>query len=142
MFTNSDDNSSSKGGLFSENSNEFTTTYTIERTANHTEISIMKTQWKNICKKFNSIKFKKFTLNMQEIVIGAAIPYIIDVISDYCNQKEPNYFPIFVCFILLLVSFIVTKAFPFCNDNSKENEIYLNDIKGIIEEIDNMEQNI
>lgn len=126
---------------FTDKRSKFTTTYTIERTANHTEISIMKTQWNSICRKIQNIKIKKFTLNLQEIIIGATIPYIIDVFADYLANRTPNYFPVFICIVLLLISIVAKKSIPFCNDYSKENRIHLDDIKEIIEEIDKMEEN-
>lgn len=128
------------GGLFTENQSKFTTTYTLERTANHTEISIMKTQWNNICKKIHAIKINKFTLNLREVIIGASIPYIINIFSDYLGQKTPNYFPIFVCIVLLLITLIVKKFIPICNDYSAENQIRLDDLKEMIEEIDSLEK--
>ena len=139
MLNNSSVDTTDRGGLFTDERSRFTTTYTLERTANHTEISIMKTQWNSICKKINAIKIKKFTLNLQEIIVGAAIPYIIDIISDCLTKESPNYFPVFICIVLFFVNSVAKKIIPICNDCSAENQIHLDDIKEIIEEIDKME---
>lgn len=101
----------------------------------------MKTQWNSICRKIQNIKIKKFTLNLQEIIIEATIPYIIDVFADYLANRIPNYFPVFICIVLLLISIAAKKFIPFCNDYSEKNRIHLDDIKEIIEEIDKMEEN-
>lgn len=123
-------------GHISTNPSESTTTFKIEKTANHTEISIMKSQWNLICKKINSIRYKNFTVNVYELIIGASVPYIIDVFKAYHAGQQPDYFPIFICLVLLVITSIIKKYIPIFNDNSTENAIHLNDIKDIIKEID------
>lgn len=122
-------------GHISTTPSESTTTFTIEKTANHTEISIMKSQWNLICKKISKIEIKNFTINVYELIIGASIPYIIDVFKAYQSGQQPDYFPIFICLIILGIASIVKKYIPFFNDNSAQNTIHLNDIKDIIDEL-------
>lgn len=137
MFNNNPQNTyTPRQGSISTNTSESTTTYKIEKTANHTEISIMKSQWSMICKKINNIKYKSFVINIYELIIGASIPYIIEVFMDYCRGEQPDYFPIFICLLILAITPVVKKFVPIFNDNSIENDIHLNDIKDIINEID------
>lgn len=126
-------------GHISTTPSESTTTFTIEKTANHTEISIMKSQWNLICKKISRIKIKNFTVNVYELIIGASIPYIIDIFKAYQSGQQPDYFPIFICLIIFGITFIVKKYIPLFNDNSAENTIHLNDIKDIIDELNKNE---
>lgn len=144
MFNNNSGNTyTPRQGSISTNTSESTTTFTIEKTANHTEISIMKSQWMLICKKINNMKYKSFTINIYELIIGASLPYVIDIIRDCHNDKQPDYFPIFICFILFVIASFIKNYIPFFNDNSTENDIHLNDIKDIITEIDkNHNENI
>ena len=128
-------------GRILPNPSESTTTYKIEKTANHTEISIMKSQWSIICKKISKIKNKSFNINLHELTIGASIPYIINIFIDYHRGQQPEYFPIFICVVLFVIASIIKKIIPFFNDNSVENNIHLNDIKDIINEIDKNQNN-
>lgn len=122
-------------GHISHNTSESITTYKVKKTANHTEISIMKSQWDIICKKINKIKNKSFNINLYELIIGAIIPYVINIITDFHQGKQPEYFPILICMVLLVIAFFIKKVSPFFHDNSVENNIHLNDIKDIISEI-------
>lgn len=140
MFNSSSADNINAGWNFTDaQSKKIQTTYILERTANHTEISIMKTQWNNICKKIHAIKIKRFTFNFQEIIIGAVIPYAIDILSDYARGKTPNYFPVFICALLFFANSVVKKIIPIFNDYSTENQIHLEDLKEIIDEIDKIE---
>lgn len=136
MFNNNSQNTyTPRPGSISTNTSQSTTIYNIEKTANHTEIAIMKSQWMLICKKINAMKYKSLTINIYELIVGSSIPYIIDILKDYNAEKQPDYFPIFICFVLLTIAFIVKNYIPLFNDNSTENDIHLNDIKEIINEI-------
>ena len=55
MFNNNSQNTyTPRPGSISTNTSQSTTIYNIEKTANHTEIAIMKSQWMLICKKINT----------------------------------------------------------------------------------------
>lgn len=111
-------------------------TYKIEKTANHTEISIMKSQWKLICTKVNRIKLGKWNINFKEIIIGATLPYGFDIISSYRSGESPDYFPVIICILLyIIVGFFVSKFPSLQGDNSERNALQLQEIKEIIEEI-------
>ena len=104
----------------------------IRQTANHNEVSIMESTWIQIKRKINLISFKK-RIDISSILIGTMIPYAIDIINDYINKASPNYFPFFICCLLLVAS----KYIPcFSKDVASNNKVHLEDLKNYIEQVD------
>lgn len=111
-------------------------TVTIYRPANHNEVSIMESTWRQIKRKANSISLKAH-LDISSIIIGALIPYLLDIITDYCNKTSPNYFPIAICGALLFFTNWLSKKVPFFgSDNTAKNQVHLEDLKALIDEVD------
>lgn len=109
---------------------------TIKRTANHNEVSIMENIWIEIKRKVNLISLEK-GIDVSPIIIGAMIPYIVDIISDKINRVDPDYFPFFVCCILLVICKWASKHIPwFSEDLTSNNKIHLEDLKNYIEQVD------
>lgn len=100
-------NSSSNIAQVRENENII-----ISRPANHNEISIMEKDWKLIRNKVNKIKIQHH-LNLSDIIIGAFIPYCIDIITSYVVGETPNYFPAFICIGLYILIKWLSKKFSF-----------------------------
>ena len=109
---------------------------TIRRFANHNEVAIMENDWRQIKRKINKLKIAKH-LNIPNIVLGAIIPYTIDVICSFLNKQEPNYFPLIICIVILVISTMIAKIFPILgSDNSEENMVHLNDLKYLLNQVD------
>jgi len=110
---------------------------TIKRTANHNEISIMESMWLQITRKIGLISLKK-RFDINAVLIGAAIPYAIDIINDYIHKAEPNYFPFFICVFLTMLSKFLAKYIPFLGgDKTAINQVHLDDLKNYITQVDN-----
>lgn len=104
-------------------------TITIRRPTNHNEISLMENDWLRIKDKINSISLRK-RFDVSAIIVGAIIPYTIDIVADYCNQKTPNYFPLVICVVLFIVTRALAKYIPWIgDDNTTENKVHLEDLK-------------
>lgn len=113
-----------------------------ENAANHTEISIMKSQWELICRKVNDINLGKWNINFKELVIGAGIPIFFEIFSDYNSGQTPDYFPLVVCIALyVIVSFLSSKIPAFRGDSSESNLVHLQDLKGILADINRAKEN-
>lgn len=109
---------------------------TIRRPANHNEISIIESDWKQISRKINLIKLKK-RFDIENLLWGASIPYLLDVIEAWIHSKEPDYLPLLICIILIPVIQKAAKYISFIGEDlTSINEVHLNDIKDIITRID------
>ena len=109
---------------------------TIKRAANHDELSMMESNWNQIKRKINAISLKR-TFDVNAVLVGAAIPYAIEIISDYVNKKAPNYFPFFICVFLMVVVKLLSKCVPFLGENnSSVNVVHLDDLKHLIQQIE------
>ena len=115
-------------------------TVIIRRPANHNEISLMENDWALIKDKINSISLQN-GFDFSAVIVGAFIPYAIDIISDYVAKKTPNFFPLAVCVILLVVVKFLGKFIPWMGeDNLVENRVHLGDLKKIITKVDSAKQ--
>lgn len=115
---------------------EKTEKVTIRRAANHNEVSIMESTWVQIKRKVNLISLQT-RVDISSILIGAMIPYAINIINDYINKTSPNYFPFFVCCILLLICKCAVKHIPYLGEDiTSTNKIHLEDLKNYIEQVD------
>lgn len=111
-------------------------TVTIKRTANHNEVSIMESEWSQIKRKINAISLKK-KFDISSIIVGAIIPYTIDIVADYSNNVTPNYLPLAICAVLFVLAQYLPKVVPFLGENnSAENQVHLNDLKDMIERVE------
>ena len=109
---------------------------TIKRPANHNEISIMENDWKQIRRKVNKLQISKH-FNIPDIILGAIIPYAIDLIGSYLNEQTPNYLPLFICIIQYVLSTWLAKKFPILgSDNSEANSVHLNDLNELLDQAD------
>ena len=107
----------------------------MEVAANHTEISLMKSQWVLICKKIAAIQANKCPINLQELIVGASIPYMIDIFKDLSSQQSPDFLPFFICMLLLFLSTLLKKFSSYFSDHSTENSLHLSDLTALIDEI-------
>lgn len=111
-------------------------TVTIKRPTNHNEISLMENDWALIKDKANSITLKQ-RLDLSAVIAGAIIPYTIDIISDYVGEKTPNYFPLVICLVLLVLVKVFVRKIPWIGeDNMTENRVHLDDLKKKISQVD------
>ena len=109
---------------------------TIKRPANHNEISIMENDWKQIRRKVNKLQISKH-FNIPDIILGAVIPYAIDIIGSYLNNQNPNYLPLIICIVLYVLSTWLAKKFPILgSDNSEANSVHLNDLNDLLDQAD------
>lgn len=109
---------------------------TIKRPANHNEISIMENDWKQIRRKVNKLQISKH-FNILDIILGAVIPYAIDIIGSYLNNQNPNYLPLIICIVLYVLSTWLAKKFPILgSDNSEANSVHLNDLNDLLDQAD------
>ena len=109
---------------------------TIKRPANHNEISIMENDWKQIRRKVNKLQISKL-FNIPDIILGAIIPYAIDIIGGYLNNQNPNYLPLIICIVLYVLSTWLAKKFPILgSDNSEANSVHLNDLNNLLDQAD------
>ena len=109
---------------------------TIKRAANHNEISIMESNWTQIKRKIKLISLQK-RLDINAILTGAAIPYAIDNINDHIHKESPNYFPFFVCVLLIVIVTLLRKRIPYVGEDSTEiNMVHLEDLNNLIEQIE------
>ena len=109
---------------------------TIKRPANHNEISIMENDWKEIRRKVNKLQISKH-FNILDIILGAVIPYAIDIIGSYLNNQNPNYLPLIICIVLYVLSTWLAKKFPILgSDNSEANSVHLNDLNDLLDQAD------
>lgn len=116
-------------------------TVTIRRPTNHNEISMMENDWQGIKRKIYALSLKK-GLNLSAVVLGAMVPYAIDIIADFINNKSPNYFPLIICVILLILVHFFAKYIPFIGDDQiAENKVHLEDLKNIVRQVDSSLQN-
>ena len=114
---------------------------TIRRPTNHNEISLMENDWIRIKDKINSIKLKR-KIDASSLVVGAIIPYAIDIVVDYCTQKTPNYFPLVICTVLLIIVKKLAKVVPWLgDDNTAENSVHLFDLKKLVQQAESVSQN-
>lgn len=108
----------------------------IRRPANHNEISIMENDWKQIRRKVNSLQISKH-FNIPDIILGAIIPYAIEIIGNWINKKEPSYLPLIICIILYIIASWLAKKFPILgSDNSEANSVHLNDLNTLLDQAD------
>lgn len=127
-------NSSSNIAQVRENENII-----ISRPANHNEISIMEKDWKLIRNKVNKIKIQHH-LNLSDIIIGAFIPYCIDIITSYVVGETPNYFPAFICIGLYILIKWLSKKFSFlASDNTDTNIVHLQELNELLDQADSSE---
>lgn len=113
----------------------------ISRPANHNEISIMENDWKLIRNKVNKIKIQPH-LNLPDIIIGAFIPYCIDIIVSYATGKTPNYFPAFICIVLYILIKWLSKKFLFLtSDNTDTNIVHLQELNELLDQADSSKTN-
>lgn len=125
--------SSSPGNISTLRENE---DVIISRPANHNEISIMESQWKQIRNKVNKIQLKRH-IDFSDLFIGALIPYCIDIVSSIIAQKEPNYFPAFVCIILFIgYKWLAKKLSIFSTDNMDTNIMHLQELNELLDQAD------
>lgn len=87
-------------GKFSLNRQEGT--FFVHHAADHNEISIMKSDWDEICRKAKAIKLKK-RFDWIALLWGAAIPYAIEAGMKILNNESVNYFPLAFCFFFIAV---------------------------------------
>lgn len=74
--------------------------FTACQAANHNEIIIMQNDWDEICRKAKAIKLRK-QFDWISLLWGAAIPYTLEAINNYRNEKPTDYFPLAFCFLLI-----------------------------------------
>ncbi|MBQ9762335.1 MAG: hypothetical protein IJV82_04570 [Oscillospiraceae bacterium] len=111
-------------------------TVTIKRPTNHNEISLMENDWALIKDKANSIALKR-KFDLSTVIAGAIIPYTIDIIADFINKTDPNYFPLAICIVLLVLVKVFARKLPWIgDDNMIENRVHLNDLKRKISQVD------
>ena len=111
-------------------------TVTIKRPTNHNEISLMENDWTLIKDKANSISLKR-KFDFSAVIAGAIIPYAIDIIVDFSNKTTPNYFPLVICIVLLVLVKVFARNLPWIgDDNMIENRVHLNDLKKKISQVD------
>ena len=111
----------------------------IRRPTNHNEISIMENVWNEMKYKIDMIKLNKH-LDIPTIILGAIIPYAIQLITDYVNHNELNIFPLIICIVLYIISNWLSKKFPILGkDDTEGNSIHLNDLKRLVEQADSTE---
>lgn len=107
-------------------------TVTIKRPVNHNEVSLMENDWQRIKDKINAITLKK-RIDLSAIVVGAIIPYSIDIVVDFINNENPNFFPLFICVVLLIVIRFLTRCVPWLGeDQATENKVHLEDLKNMV----------
>jgi len=112
----------------------------IRRPTNHNEISIMENVWNDIKYKVAMIKLQKH-LDIPTIILGAIIPYTIELFTDYVNNRDLNFFPLLICIILYIIFKWLSKKIPILDsDNTEANSIHLNDLKRLIEQADYTEK--
>ncbi len=76
---------------------------------------------KQIRRKVNKLQISKH-FNILDIILGAVIPYAIDIIGSYLNNQNPNYLPLIICIVLYVLSTWLAKKFPILgSDNSEAN---------------------
>ena len=74
----------------------------VHHAADHNEISIMKSDWDEICRKAKAIKLKK-RFDWIALLWGAAIPYVIEAGRNFSNHESVDYFPLACCFFFIAV---------------------------------------
>lgn len=74
--------------------------YLALRATDHNEISIMKSDWDEICRKARAIRLEK-RFDWNALLWGAAIPYVIEAASCLAARKPVNWFPLALCFCLI-----------------------------------------
>ena len=111
-------------------------TVTIKRATNHNELSMMESNWLQIKRKINLISLQK-RIDVNAILIGAAIPYAIDIITDYIAGKTPNYFPFFICVLLMVACKFLAKIIPYLSEDiSAINKVHLDDLQNLVEQVE------
>ena len=109
---------------------------TIKRATNHNEISSMESNWEQIKRKVKAISLKR-GFDPIPVLVGAAIPYAIDIISDYVDEAAPNYFPFFICVLLMVICKLLSKIVPFLHENDYAiNQVHLQDLDHLLKQID------
>lgn len=85
----------------------------VHHATDHNEISIMKSDWDEICRKAKAIKLKK-RFDWIALLWGAAIPYVIEAGMKISNHESVDYFPLAFCFFFIAVCKSL-KDLPFRN---------------------------
>ncbi len=107
-------------------------TVTIKRPVNHNEVSLMENDWQRIKDKINAITLKK-KIDLSAIVVGAIIPYSIDIIVDFIKNETPNFFPLCICVVLLIIIRFLARYLPWLGeDKVAENKVHLEDLKSMV----------
>ena len=75
-------------------------TFSARQAANHNEIIIMQNDWDEICRKAKAINLKK-QFDWISLLWGVTIPYILEAINNYRQEKTTDYFPLALCFLLI-----------------------------------------
>lgn len=75
-------------------------TFSARQAADHNEIIIMQNDWDEICRKAKAINLKK-QFDWISLLWGVAIPYVLEAINNYRNEKPTDYFPLAFCFLLI-----------------------------------------
>ena len=113
----------------------------INRPANHNEISIMENDWSLIRDKVSRIKIRS-GIKWSEIIIGAMIPYIIEIISCLCRHETPNYFPVIICLILYVMLHFISSRIPSFSPNCDDiNKIHLQELNELLDRADSSKKN-
>lgn len=75
-------------------------TFSARQAADHNEIIIMQNDWDEICRKAKAINLNK-QFDWVSLLWGVAIPYVLEAINNYRNEKPTDYFPLALCFLLI-----------------------------------------
>lgn len=75
-------------------------TFSARHAADHNEIIIMQNDWDEICRKAKAINLKK-QFDWISLLWGVAIPYVLEAINNYRQEKATDYFPLALCFLLI-----------------------------------------
>ena len=108
-------------------------TITTTKNANHDEISLLKSDWETIKRKINLLSFRK-SGDPFSAVVGASVPYALDILTSWVDHTPPNYPPFFLCILLMIACKLLSELLG--ADPTAANLVHLEDLKNLIEQID------